>query len=506
MRSFLGLLLFLLTTAAAPRVSAQTVTPDTLAPEGYAPLGVGDRWEYERTDTSPAESATWLRRTVLKDTTIEGTTWVIRRDQGVVQATDDDPPTWERTEDVRRALRFDADAANVFVWQDGEAQPVYPCRLDLPVPDGGVEDVRLCSDPETSADASSEAPRYSKTVEEEPDGSVRAVLRLIDGDTEVTLQWSLGETRRVDGEVGFERVYSLVDGDRDGFPVDRMPYLPDLTPPASYVPLHVGNEWVTWVMTPFFQGYRREHITKDTTAGGRDYVVKEIARYDTTVTDPQWESDRRLILRYDPETTNVMVLEEDGTERIRYLKLGADFLECDRPPEFPECEYLAPSDPGVPTVVMVGEDEVIVPSVKTPNPGLADPGSPGLAAGLGELLRTGVNYPNEDMRFEYVRVDGVEYGVQPVASEAPPERPAGTLTVGPNPTAGRATLRFEMGQPGRVTLDVFDALGRRVLHRESRRGSGPQVVAVEAAAWAPGLYILRLTAGDVAETVRLVRR
>ncbi len=83
-------------------------------------------------------------------------------------------------------------------------------------------------------------------------------------------------------------------------------------------------------------------------------------------------------------------------------------------------------------------------------------------------------------RLAYARIGGVEYGTPiPVAAEPPaPEGSALTLAVFPNPARDAATVRFSLDAPQRVTLAVFDVLGRRVLAADlgaqpSGRGDAP---------------------------------
>lgn len=79
------------------------------------------------------------------------------------------------------------------------------------------------------------------------------------------------------------------------------------------------------------------------------------------------------------------------------------------------------------------------------------------------------------------------------------------LAVGPNPLGDRATLRFHLAEPARVEVDVTDALGRRVWSASEASGAGGQSLALPSAAWAPGVYVVRLRAGDVTASRVVVR-
>jgi hypothetical protein len=84
-------------------------------------------------------------------------------------------------------------------------------------------------------------------------------------------------------------------------------------------------------------------------------------------------------------------------------------------------------------------------------------------------------------------------------------RPGGTLlaAVSPNPFAGRATVTYRLPDTRGVTLEIFDAAGRKVRvlidqvqgpgeHRVSWDGTGDQ-----GGRAVPGLYLVRLVAGDL---------
>ena len=85
--------------------------------------------------------------------------------------------------------------------------------------------------------------------------------------------------------------------------------------------------------------------------------------------------------------------------------------------------------------------------------------------------------------------------------------PGGGLSLGvANPARGAAAVRFSADAPG-ATLALYDALGRRVLTLADGAGAGAQTATLKTAGLAPGVYVLRLTAGaDVlTRTVTVVR-
>lgn len=85
--------------------------------------------------------------------------------------------------------------------------------------------------------------------------------------------------------------------------------------------------------------------------------------------------------------------------------------------------------------------------------------------------------------------------------DAPEARPAGEsrLRVAPNPVRARTEVEFEMVQPGRVRLAVFDAAGRRVRTLlDGDVGAGFHAASWDAGAAPAGVYFVRLeSAGGV---------
>lgn len=64
----------------------------------------------------------------------------------------------------------------------------------------------------------------------------------------------------------------------------------------------------------------------------------------------------------------------------------------------------------------------------------------------------------------------------------------------PNPARGAASVQFDLAQAQRVTLRVYDALGRRVAAplTGDLRAEGAHSVPLDTSGWAGGLYLLRL--------------
>lgn len=77
----------------------------------------------------------------------------------------------------------------------------------------------------------------------------------------------------------------------------------------------------------------------------------------------------------------------------------------------------------------------------------------------------------------------------------------------PNPASGAVTVRFALGAPGPVALDVFDGLGRRVarLH-DGPLAAGPHRVRWAAGAVPSGVYLVRLVGAEGQAVRRVVVR
>ncbi|MEM1116906.1 MAG: T9SS type A sorting domain-containing protein [Bacteroidota bacterium] len=78
------------------------------------------------------------------------------------------------------------------------------------------------------------------------------------------------------------------------------------------------------------------------------------------------------------------------------------------------------------------------------------------------------------------------------------------LTVGPNPTAGDATVRFSLDEAQDVRIALYDVLGRQVaIVAEGAFGAGEQVARVATGSLPAGVYVLRLD-GETAAASRQI--
>ena len=83
-----------------------------------------------------------------------------------------------------------------------------------------------------------------------------------------------------------------------------------------------------------------------------------------------------------------------------------------------------------------------------------------------------------------------------------PELATALGVIAPNPSAGRATVSWTLAEAGDVRVSVIDLLGREVaVLAEGAFAAGPQRSSVPAGL-APGVYVVRLQAGAVAQAAR----
>lgn len=99
------------------------------------------------------------------------------------------------------------------------------------------------------------------------------------------------------------------------------------------------------------------------------------------------------------------------------------------------------------------------------------------------------------------------YGAVYTATESGSELPEGLglSAPWPNPTRGAATVSWSLDRSESVRLELFDMLGRRVrILEDGVHPAGPHESRLDAATLGPGVYRLRLRAGDRVATRSLV--
>lgn len=262
--------------------------------------------------------------------------------------------------------------------------------------------------------------------------------------------------------------------------------VPDLTPPHLYFPLAVGDvrEYVECVEsfgpTCFRYEQTRREMVGDTLIDGVRYVVET-----TWALDAGYWTDVRetRLLRFDTTSALGVMRQPDGTERPVTCGLDAPFGSFDEVCGLP-VEELAPGRKYF---------------------GAADAGWV-YEAGVG-FVETIAGFYDFGMRLTYWDVAGVEGGAAyPVTAVRRPEAGALAVAAFPNPSAGPLAVVVDLPRAADVTLDAFDALGRRVWSEALRLGAEAGRVEVDASGWAPGLYVVRATSGGEIATATVVRR
>jgi hypothetical protein len=78
-----------------------------------------------------------------------------------------------------------------------------------------------------------------------------------------------------------------------------------------------------------------------------------------------------------------------------------------------------------------------------------------------------------------------------------------SLRIGANPVRGRTEVTLTLDQAQAVTVAAFDAVGRRVatLHM-GQLAAGVHAMSLDAAALAPGTYVLHVAGNGVRATAR----
>ena len=99
-----------------------------------------------------------------------------------------------------------------------------------------------------------------------------------------------------------------------------------------------------------------------------------------------------------------------------------------------------------------------------------------------------------------------QFSATPVAAEAVPAETF-ALRAAPTPFGATTTVHLSLPEAATLRVELYDALGRQVrAWDEGTRPAGPHRVRVSGDGLAPGVYTLRLVAGDRQATQRIVRR
>ena len=266
-----------------------------------------------------------------------------------------------------------------------------------------------------------------------------------------------------------------------------------------YYPLEVGNVWEYQVAEG--EPLLRREIVGDTVAGGRTYFLMEEASYDIDHigggTDLRIWSLDTLYVRYNSLGTVVMVEHPDtaavprqvpfGGKVSGYFDFRASFGDTLHYGEGAQDFYVTSG--GYHQVVTIGGRAVETPAVKTFQSRLW---KESYAADIGFL--GGGNLWG--LRITYANVGGRVYGTSrtPLASEdvIVPEG-SGIETVYPNPARDHVMAAYQLRASEKVTVEVFDLLGRRVwAGTEAVKPPGRYVLRIDTDSWATGTYYVRI--------------
>ena len=269
--------------------------------------------------------------------------------------------------------------------------------------------------------------------------------------------------------------------------------------PERYFPLEEGALWIWYSQhSDAPDRYHRLEIVGDTLLSGTPYALARVTQYDPETTG----TCALRLVPHDPAGADIEEVPLEGSAECLPSGMAAGGSGAD-----------LPGEEGEPATVTIGGlpyalDEVIEdPWFWT---GFGE-GNRLFAAGVGMVwgsYRSTGGGPSGSSALAYAEVGGEIYGVNPVASE-PPAGAAPTLALAPaipNPFRTSAALWFELPAPEAVTAAAYDALGRRAWSRDwGQLPAGRHALPLDGAALAPGVYVVRVTAGGEAATQRVVR-
>lgn len=81
----------------------------------------------------------------------------------------------------------------------------------------------------------------------------------------------------------------------------------------------------------------------------------------------------------------------------------------------------------------------------------------------------------------------------------------GTIGIFPNPFSTSTTIEYELKQPEKVTLKVYDYLGKQVFQTEDNQSQGKQQLIWNAESFADGIYYYSLQIGEKVANGKMVK-
>lgn len=486
-------------------VGVNPLDPD---PASFAPLAAGTVREYIEPFTSSIHGP--AREDDVRTVVLDGQTWTLQRRQ--IRGPEYGLGVYTRTE-TRDLFRYDDATGQVLRrLADGSGTPHYLCGFDVPVGESDCEGIDVFKELLSSVTVGDES-RTAATITYSLFGTATFAAGL-------GMVFSQGELA-LGVPVRYIDVGPLPTGDPLPFGTsfgEVFPTEPDPTPAHRYFPLSVGDEWhyqFSTVSDP--NGYRRYRIVGAEVVGGETYVSREFSTARPGDDVPTWDAVWTELIRYD--SLSAQVVRPDGEAVFpcpldEPVNLDPDnVVLCGRLLDDGQDDTAA-FRTSAGAVVQQGGLVVPTESYKTFRyvGGEVDfSTSGGLAAGVGLVYEPGT--ATTYAALEYARVqqdDGsvLELGA-PLVVDAD-AAPVGTrlgVTASPNPTAGPLWLAFTTPTAAEATVEIVDALGRRVRFDRRRLPAGTtELGPYDTRGWAPGLYVVRLRVGDAVATARVVRR
>jgi hypothetical protein len=285
---------------------------------------------------------------------------------------------------------------------------------------------------------------------------------------------------------------------------------PDTTAPWRYFPLDVGNRWeyryydqACYVCPQVPYGYWRWIAQGDTSIAGVAYQILRREQFDL---DLNVTSVGDQYVRFDTSSARIVewAAAPPGEQpfELAPCRLDQPFTA------YGPCDFGAWYYEG-------GEYDHLLADSTLATVKLFQWTTIGrwltLAAGLGmyelwdDQVKSYVWY-----ELVYGRTRARTYGAPhlppPVSIEDSAPEASSPLFVAPNPTNGPLVIRFRVPGYDWASLQVFDALGRPVHTAEVAAAGGRVWVQLDGARWAPGVYVVRVTAGSVNVSASVVRR
>jgi hypothetical protein len=294
---------------------------------------------------------------------------------------------------------------------------------------------------------------------------------------------------------------------------DKREVVPDTTAPWRYHPLAVGNVWEYDVLYSSVAGrVVRVSITGDTLIDGNYYFDRG---HDLFEPNGEHAGRWRSFIRYDTVTTHLKHHNGlyEGDDPWNPCPLGAYFdsvARCsDGHMEFGvrgghDGTLSVFPDMGEMTYKIFGEyqDEELR---YVADLGLIMHVFYGRPAGK---LASAISGPSvfgastggwmPPWRIRYVRVNGVEHGtpLYPLADEPEPSRVDETLSIEvyPNPSYGKARVRYDLPASADLEIEVFDVLGRSLMRRSlGLRQAGQHEEEIDLSGLPVGTYMVRMS-------------